>query len=158
MVSTVINMALITLGRVIKQNADRSEYWLARKLSDTLNYTEWRNFLKVVDKAKLACKDSGFDIDDHFVKVNKTIEMPKSASKKILTTNFPSMLVISSFKMAIRAKRLSHMVKLTLLYRHIGRKSLIISINWMRTTSALLYAEMLSNGIRCLPKTPVARG
>ena len=32
------------------------EYWLARELCVTLDYTEWRNFSKVLDKAKLACK------------------------------------------------------------------------------------------------------
>ena len=57
-------------------NADGGEYWIARELSVTLDYTEWRNFSKVIDKARLACKNSGFDIDDHFVEVNKMVEMP----------------------------------------------------------------------------------
>jgi DNA-damage-inducible protein D len=61
---------------------DGGEYWLARELSSELDYTEWRNFSKVLDKAKLVCKNSGFDIDDHFVEVNKTIQMPKTASKR----------------------------------------------------------------------------
>ncbi|MDR1061199.1 MAG: DNA damage-inducible protein D [Clostridiales bacterium] len=68
----------------IKHIRDGGEYWLARELSAELDYAEWRNFSKVLDKAKLACKNSGFDIDDHFVEVNKTIQMPKTASKQVI--------------------------------------------------------------------------
>jgi DNA-damage-inducible protein D len=37
---------------------DGGEYWFARELSAELDYTQWRNFSKVLDKAKLACKNS----------------------------------------------------------------------------------------------------
>lgn len=60
------------------------EFWYARELSLILEYTEWRNFSKVVDRAKLACKNSGYELIDHFVDVNKTINMPKTATKEIL--------------------------------------------------------------------------
>jgi DNA-damage-inducible protein D len=63
---------------------DGGEYWFARELSAELDYSQWRNFSKVLDKAKLACKNSGFDIDDHFAEVSKTIQMPKTASKRVL--------------------------------------------------------------------------
>ena len=63
--------------------ADGSEYWLARELSIELDYAQWRNFTKVLDKAKLACMNSGLDIDDHFAEVSKTIQMPKSATKNV---------------------------------------------------------------------------
>lgn len=59
------------------------EYWLARDLQKLLDYDEWRNFLNVIEKAKLACKNSGQNITDHFVDINKTIPMPKSAIKEI---------------------------------------------------------------------------
>lgn len=48
-----------------------------------LEYTEWRNFLQVVEKAKIACLTAGQAISDHFVDVNKTIPMPKGAEKEI---------------------------------------------------------------------------
>ncbi|MCL2078208.1 MAG: DNA damage-inducible protein D [Oscillospiraceae bacterium] len=63
---------------------DGSEYWIGRELSTELGYVQWRNFSKVLDKAKLACKNSGFDIDDHFAEVSKTIQMPKTASKEVI--------------------------------------------------------------------------
>ena len=49
------------------------EFWYARELSGVLKYTEWRNFTKVIDKAMLACHNSGFECADHFVDVNKMI-------------------------------------------------------------------------------------
>ena len=59
------------------------EYWLARDIQHLLGYDEWRNFTAVITKAKTACEVSGHDISDHFVDVNKTIQMPKSAEKEI---------------------------------------------------------------------------
>lgn len=53
-----------------------SEYWYARELSKVLEYRDWRNFLKVLNKAKDACKNSGFNIDEQLVEVNKEIIMP----------------------------------------------------------------------------------
>ena len=60
---------------------DGSEYWLARELSTELDYSEWRNFSKVIDKARLACKNSGFDMDDHFYETTKKVEMPSKPKK-----------------------------------------------------------------------------
>ena len=57
------------------------EYWLGRDLQHLLGYTEWRNFTAVISKAKTACEVSGHPGADHFVDVNKRIEMPKSAER-----------------------------------------------------------------------------
>jgi len=46
-----------------------------------LEYDEWRNFAKVIEKAKTACENAGQKEGDHFVDVNKTIPMPKGAEK-----------------------------------------------------------------------------
>ena len=58
------------------------EFWYARELSPVLEYTEWRNFSKVIDKAMLACKNSNFALDDHFVEVNKMIEIGKGGKRR----------------------------------------------------------------------------
>jgi len=58
-----------------------SEHWFARELASVLEYVEWRNFSKVLDRAMLACRNSGFNIVDHFVEVNKLIEMPSKPQK-----------------------------------------------------------------------------
>ena len=59
------------------------EFWLARNLQDVLGYNEWRNFLKVINKAKIACEASNYQIVDHFVDVNKMIELAKGAKRTI---------------------------------------------------------------------------
>ncbi len=59
------------------------EFWFARDLQHLLGYTEWRNFGNIISKAKTSTEISGEDIDDHFVDINKTIQMPKWATKEI---------------------------------------------------------------------------
>ena len=53
---------------------DGQEFWYARDLQRVLEYTEWRNFTAVIEKAKIACQNSGIDPDDDFVDVNKIVE------------------------------------------------------------------------------------
>ena len=48
-----------------------NEYWFARDLQKVLEYKDWRNFLKVLDKAKEACCNSRFNADEQLVEVNK---------------------------------------------------------------------------------------
>ena len=38
---------------------DGSEYWSARELADVLDYSQWRNFERVIDRAMIACENSG---------------------------------------------------------------------------------------------------
>lgn len=61
-----------------------NEYWLARELQSILDYKEWRKFEGVINKAKDACNNSKFIVEEHFVDADKTIKMPKGATKKIV--------------------------------------------------------------------------
>ena len=49
------------------------EFWYARDLQIALEDTEWRNFCKVIEKAKEACRGSNIAVSDHFVDVNKIV-------------------------------------------------------------------------------------
>ena len=62
---------------------DGVEYWFARELQELLGYTDWRNFLKVVDKAKDSCRTSGQEVLDHFVDVNKMVNIGSGAERKL---------------------------------------------------------------------------
>jgi DNA-damage-inducible protein D len=54
-----------------------------------LGYAKWENFSKVIDRAMLACKNSGFEIADHFPNVKKMIEMPSKPRKNESEIGFP---------------------------------------------------------------------
>ncbi len=60
--------------KIKKIREDGTEYWNARELSEVLQYKQWRNFAKVIDRAKLACQNSGKDIDYDFAEVSKIVE------------------------------------------------------------------------------------
>ena len=52
------------------------EYWLVRDLQHLLGYAEWRNFNNTaISKAKTACEMSGHAVSDHFVDVNKMVDL-----------------------------------------------------------------------------------
>lgn len=63
---------------------DGIEFWFARDLQKLLGYDKWENFVNAIEKAKIACKNSGHEIMDHFPDVRKTIPMPKGATKEII--------------------------------------------------------------------------
>jgi DNA-damage-inducible protein D len=59
------------------------EYWLARDIQHLLGYAEWRNFGLVISKAKTACEVSGQRITDHFVDVNKMVDLGSGSQREI---------------------------------------------------------------------------
>ncbi len=60
------------------------EFWLARDIQDILGYAKWDNFAKVIGKAKIACKTSGYDSEDHFLDVGKMIALGKGGQREIV--------------------------------------------------------------------------
>ncbi len=59
------------------------EFWFARDLQDALEYTEWRNFQKVIAKARTSCENAGIEIADHFVDVNKMVEIGSGSKRSV---------------------------------------------------------------------------
>lgn len=58
----------------------------ARDLQIQLGYTQWRNFLEVINKAMESCKNSGISEFDHFAKVSKMIDIGKGAKRQVVTS------------------------------------------------------------------------
>jgi len=59
------------------------ECWSARELQELFNYSEWRNFIKVIDKARDACKNAGEKASDHFVDINKMVAIGSNTSRAL---------------------------------------------------------------------------
>lgn len=59
------------------------EFWFARELQVALEYKEWRNFKKVLDKAIISCDNSENNSPDHFVEVNKMVNVGSGAEREI---------------------------------------------------------------------------
>jgi DNA-damage-inducible protein D len=59
------------------------EFWLARELQLILGYTKWENFLKVIEKAQIACGTSGYEVADHFLDVRKMVYIGSGAEREV---------------------------------------------------------------------------
>lgn len=67
----------------IKQvRADGSEFWSARELAIALDYTQWRNFSKVIGRAMIACENSGHSVSSDFAEVSKIVEAGATSKPK----------------------------------------------------------------------------
>lgn len=79
----VENYSEIVFEKIKHLDENGIEFWYARDLQVVLEYKEWRNFTKVIDKAKDACINSNFSISDHFERIDKTIELGSTTTRKI---------------------------------------------------------------------------
>jgi DNA-damage-inducible protein D len=74
-----------------------TEYWSARELQNVLEYTQWRNFVAVIQKAQETCLTLNIPISDHFADVSKMIPIAKGANREIediLLTRYACYLVV----------------------------------------------------------------
>lgn len=74
---------LQTFEGIKRINQYGMEYWTGRELAKVLEYSRWENFVKVVEKAKEACKNSGHDIADHIADVSNMIEIGKGGKRAV---------------------------------------------------------------------------
>ena len=60
-----------------------NEFWGARKLSKILEYTDFRNFLTVINRAKESCKNSGHPVENHLVEFNEMVSIGSGAERSM---------------------------------------------------------------------------
>ena len=61
-----------------------NEYWLARELQVALEYSQWRRFNEVINRAIISCDNSKLEINDHFAKVGKMVGIGSKSTRSIL--------------------------------------------------------------------------
>ena len=81
--SELVNTLTDTFEVHAQQTETGVEFWLARDLQHLLGYAEWRNFTTVITKAKTACEVSGHPIGDHFVDVNKMVDLGSGSQRQV---------------------------------------------------------------------------
>ena len=59
------------------------KYWSARELASVIGYADYRNFSKIIDKAKVLCVQNNKNIEDHFVEVNEMVTIGSEAKRKL---------------------------------------------------------------------------
>jgi DNA-damage-inducible protein D len=72
-----------TFEKIKHTEADGDEFWLARQLGKVLDYSEYRHFLPVIERAKEACLKSGQPVADHFEDILAMVDIGSGAQRKL---------------------------------------------------------------------------
>jgi DNA-damage-inducible protein D len=83
MKSEIVHSLTETFETHAQKTENGIECWLARDIQHLLGYSEWRNFQKVITKAKTACDVASHDVPDHFVEVNKMVTLGSGSQREI---------------------------------------------------------------------------
>lgn len=81
--SELVKYSEQTFESIKHVNEYGEEYWLAREFQLVLEYAQWRRFSDAIERAKLACKNSGFAVEDHFADVGKMVDIGSGAERQI---------------------------------------------------------------------------
>ena len=76
---------LSPFGRIRRANNVGAEYWSSRDLAAVLGYMDYRNIEQVIQKARLACFNSGQRVEDHFVEITEMVSIGSGAQRPIKT-------------------------------------------------------------------------
>ena len=61
-----------------------NDYWLARELQNILGYNQWRSINDLIERAKVACKESKYNINNHFAVQRKMVDIGSKTKRKVL--------------------------------------------------------------------------
>ena len=71
-----------TFGDIKHIDENEIEFWYARELMSILQYANWQNFEKIIEKAKISCENSNINVLDHFIDVDKMVQIGSGAERK----------------------------------------------------------------------------
>ncbi len=73
--------------QIRRTNDAGNEFWSSRDFAKVLDYSDYRNFEQVIEKARTACFNRGHQIDGHFVDVTDMIEVGNSSKRPAESEN-----------------------------------------------------------------------
>jgi DNA-damage-inducible protein D len=80
MAKEIIKKAQTLFEQIRQTDENGNEFWMARQLAKALDYTDFRNFTRVIEKAIDACKNSGYEVLDHLVEANEVVPVGSGAT------------------------------------------------------------------------------
>jgi DNA-damage-inducible protein D len=83
MTSEIMNQNNNLFEKIKQADENGNEFWSARELSKVLEYSEYRHFLPVIERAKEACANSGQQVADHFEDILEMIKLGKTAQREV---------------------------------------------------------------------------
>lgn len=72
-----------TFEELRQRDAAGNDFWLARQLGKVLDYSEYRHFLPVIERAREACRKSGQAMADHFEDVLEMVDIGSGARRQL---------------------------------------------------------------------------
>jgi len=72
-----------TFERIKRVNPAGAEFWSARELARVLEYSEFRHFLPVLEKAREACLNSSHRVEDHFEQILEMVSIGSGAQRPV---------------------------------------------------------------------------
>lgn len=73
----------ITFENIKHTNEEGNEFWLARQLASVLDYSQYRHFLPVIERAKEACLNSDQLVADHIENVLTMVKIGSGAKRQV---------------------------------------------------------------------------
>ena len=83
MAKEIAKQAMSVFEQIRQTDEHGNEFWAARQLAKYLEYTDFRNFLSVIEKAKEACKNSGQKVENHLVEFNEMVSIGSGAEREM---------------------------------------------------------------------------
>lgn len=83
MSNNVSNLAHDTFESIKQEDNYGNDFWYARVLAKILDYAEYRNFIPVIERAKIACEKSGYAVSDHFVDTHEMVQIGSGAIRQM---------------------------------------------------------------------------
>ncbi|MCL2075214.1 MAG: DNA damage-inducible protein D [Betaproteobacteria bacterium] len=88
-----------TFESIRQKDENDHEFWRARQLAKVLEYSEYRHFLPVIERAQVACQKSDQSVSDHFEDILEMVDIGSSAKRSlpdVLLSRYACYLIVQN--------------------------------------------------------------